>query len=42
MTYSQKLYQSQGLEIAEEFEQAIDANSLEKIKNLLDKILALN
>ncbi len=39
MTFSQKLYQSHAIEIAEEFEQAIEANSLEKIKNLLDKIL---
>ena len=41
MTFSQKFYQSHELEIAEEFEQAIDANSLEKIKVLLDKILEL-
>lgn len=41
MTFSQKFYQSHELEIAAEFEQAIDANSLEKIKNLLDKILEL-
>jgi len=39
MTFSQKLYQSHALEIAEEFEQAIDANSLEKIKQLLDNVL---
>ncbi len=39
MTFSQKLYQSHPLEIAEEFEQAIDANSLEKIKKILDKVL---
>ncbi len=39
MTFSQKLYQSHALEIAEEFEQAIDANSLEKIKKILDKVL---
>lgn len=35
----QKLYQSHALEIAEEYEQAIDANSLEKINKLLDKVL---
>ena len=35
----QKLYQSHALEIAEEYEQAIDANSLEKIKILLDKLV---
>ena len=39
MTFSQKLYQTQALEIAEEFEQALGANSLEKIKKLLDKVL---
>ncbi len=39
MTFSQKLYQSHALEIAEEFEQALGANSLEKIKKLLDKVL---
>lgn len=42
MTFSQKLYQSHELEIAEEFEQAIAANSLEKIKNLLDKVTQSN
>lgn len=41
LTFSQKFYQTYGLEIAEEFEQAIDANSLEKVKDLLDKILEL-
>ena len=39
MTFSQKLYQSHALEIAEEFEQALGDNSLEKIKTLLDKVL---
>ena len=39
MTFSQKLYQSHEQEIAEEFEQAIEANSLEKLKKLLDKVL---
>ena len=33
------LYQSHALEIAEEYEQAIDANSLEKINILLDKLV---
>ncbi len=44
MTFSQKLYQSeaQELDVAEEFEQALEANSLEKIKKLLDKVLELN
>lgn len=41
-TFSQKLYQSHALEIAEEFEQAIDANSLEEIKKLLDKVLEID
>lgn len=42
MTFSQKFYQSHELEIAEEFEQALAANSIEKIKTLLDKILELD
>ena len=42
MTFSQKFYQSHELEIAEEFERAIDANSIEKIKALLDKIIELD
>lgn len=42
LTFSQKFYQTYGLEIAEEFEQAIEANSLEKMKDLLDKILELD
>ncbi len=41
MTFSQKLYQSKLLEIAEEFDHAIDANSLEEMKNLLDKLVRL-
>jgi len=41
MTLSQKFYQSHELRIAEEFEQALEANSLEKIKELLDKIIKL-
>lgn len=39
--FPQKLYQSHALEIAEEYEQAIDANSLEKINKLFDKVLEL-
>lgn len=39
MTFSQKLYQAHSLEIAEEYEQALEANSLERIKMLLDKVL---
>lgn len=39
MTFSQKFYQSHELEIAEEFEQALENNSLGKIKDILDKIL---
>ena len=38
-TFSQKLYQLQALEIAEEFEQALDEQSLVRIKELLDKVL---
>ena len=38
-TLAPKLYQSHALEIAEEYEQAIDANSLEKINILLDKLV---
>jgi hypothetical protein len=41
-TFSQKLYQSYELEIAEEFERAIDVNSLEEVKKLLDKVLELD
>lgn len=36
---SQKLYKYKELELAEEFEQAIDANSLEQINNLLNKLV---
>ncbi len=39
MTFSQQLYQSQALEIAQEFEQAIEANSIERINRLFDKVL---
>lgn len=42
MTFSQKLYQTDELEIAEELEQALEANSLEKLKMLLDKVLELD
>ena len=39
MISSQKLYKYKELEIAEEFEQAIEANSLEQINNLLNKLV---
>ncbi len=39
--FPQKLYQAHALEIAEEYEQAIDTNSLEKINKLLNKVLEL-
>lgn len=39
MIFSQKLYQFKGLEIAEEFERAVDANSLEQINNLFDRLV---
>lgn len=42
MTFSQKLYQTDELEIAEELEQALEANSLEKLKILLDKVLEVD
>lgn len=38
-TFSQKLYQSHALEIVEEFEQALESQSLVRIKELLDKVL---
>lgn len=38
-TLAAQLYQSHALEIAEEYEQALEANSLEKIKILLDKLV---
>lgn len=38
-TFSQQLSQTNHLEIAEQFEQAIDANSLEQIKILLSKLV---
>lgn len=42
VTASSKLYQSQALEIAEELEQAIEANSIERINKLLDKVLEIS
>lgn len=39
--FSKKIYQSHALKIAEEYEQAIAANSLEKINKLLEKVLEL-
>lgn len=39
MTFYQKLYQAHEQKIAEEFEQAIDDNSLEQIKKIFDKVL---
>jgi len=39
MIFSQKAYQSRALEIAEEYERAIDANSLEKINDVMNKVL---
>lgn len=38
-TLAPKLYQSHALEVAYEYEQAIEANSLEKIKILLAKLV---
>ena len=40
-TFSQKLYKY-NVEIAQEYEQAIEDNSLAKIKNLLNKLVALS
>ena len=44
MTFDQKLYQSQAeeIKIAEEFELALEANSLSKINKLLENVLELN
>ncbi len=42
MTFSQKFYQSHALEVAEAFEQALEANSLENLKQLFDKVLEIN
>lgn len=41
-TFSQKLYQTHALEIAAEFEQAVESQSLVRIKELLDKLLEKN
>lgn len=41
MTFSQNFFQAQEIEIAEEYEQAIEANSLEKIEQLLDKVIEM-
>lgn len=41
-TFSQKLYQFHVLEIAKEFEQAVESQSLSRIKELLDKIIEKN
>lgn len=35
------MYQSHAVEIAEEFEHALEENSLEKIRELLDKVLEI-
>ena len=42
LAFSPKFYQSHELEIAEEYEQAVEANSLEQITMLLNKVLELN
>ena len=42
ITFSQKFYQSHAIAIAEEYNQAIDANCLEKINILFDKVLELD
>ncbi len=42
VTFSSKLYQTQALEIAEELEQAIEANSIERINKLFDKVLEID
>lgn len=39
MTFSQKLYQSQAPEIIENFDEGLEANSLEGFKNLLERCL---
>lgn len=39
MTFSQKLYQSHASEIVEEFGKALGVNSLESLKNLLERCL---
>ena len=42
MTFSQKLYQSNKLEIGEECAQALEANYLEQIKIFFDKMFELD
>ncbi len=42
ITFSQKFYQSHAIAIAEEYNQAIDANCLETINILFNKVLDLN
>lgn len=39
MTFSQKLYQSHASEVVEEFGKALGVNSLESLKNLLERCL---
>jgi len=41
ITFSQRVDELQALKIAEEFEQAIEDNSLEKIEQLLKKVLEI-
>ncbi len=41
MAFSQKLHQSEVIEIAEEYEQATEADALEKLKSLLNKLVGL-
>ena len=42
MTFSQKLDQCKVIEIAEEYEQTTEADSLEKLKGLLNKLIGLD
>ena len=42
MTFTQKLYQNKEQQIAEEFDQAIDSNSIDKINNLFNKVLQIS
>ena len=39
MTFSQQLYQSHASEVVEEFGKALGVNSLESLKNLLERCL---
>lgn len=41
-TFSQKLYKHAALDIAQECVQAIEEDSLEKLKDLLNKLVALS